>query len=185
MRIDAGPEEYLPKEQLWDHLDGFVDNAAAWLRRQARLPHLLHSHYADAGFVGSRLAHVLGIPLIHTGHSLGRVKRRRLIATGLPSEEVEARYNIARRIEAEETTFASAEYVITSTRQEITEQYGLYDFYRPERMHVIPPGTDLSCFHQPDGSEAETDAAVQIARFLREPDKPLTRRATHPSDCAF
>jgi len=26
VRIDAGTEEYIPKEQLWDHLDSFMDN---------------------------------------------------------------------------------------------------------------------------------------------------------------
>lgn len=26
IRIDAGPNGYLPKEQLWDHLDSFADN---------------------------------------------------------------------------------------------------------------------------------------------------------------
>ncbi|MCW9077581.1 MAG: HAD family hydrolase, partial [Gammaproteobacteria bacterium] len=31
IRIDAGPGEYLPKEELWDHLDSFMDNLANWL----------------------------------------------------------------------------------------------------------------------------------------------------------
>ncbi|MCK4674921.1 MAG: HAD family hydrolase, partial [Gammaproteobacteria bacterium] len=35
VRIDAGPEEYLPKEQLWDHLDSFMDNLTNWLNMQA------------------------------------------------------------------------------------------------------------------------------------------------------
>jgi sucrose-phosphate synthase len=173
VRLDAGPEGYIAKEQLWDHLDAFVDNALAYLRAQPRLPDLLHSHYADAGYVGSRLSHLLDIPLIHTGHSLGRVKRRRLLANGLTAADIEATYTMARRIEAEETTLASAERVITSTRQEIAEQYELYDFYQPERMQVVPPGTDLSCFHAPDGGERATPAAAAIAPFLRHPDKPM------------
>jgi sucrose-phosphate synthase len=74
IRIDAGPEEYIPKEQLWDHLDSFMDNLANWLNEQPRMPDLIHSHYADAGYVGVRLAHLFSIPLIHTGHSLGRDK---------------------------------------------------------------------------------------------------------------
>ena len=35
---------------------------------------------------------------------------------------------------------ASAERVITSTSQEVEEQYELYDFYQPKQMVVIPPG---------------------------------------------
>ena len=75
VRIDAGPEEYIPKEQLWDHLDSFMDNLTNWFNEQTHMPDLVHSHYADAGYVGVRLANLLGIPFIHTGHSLGRANR--------------------------------------------------------------------------------------------------------------
>ena len=151
IRIDAGPEEYIPKEQLWDHLDSFMDNLVNWLNEQPRRPDLVHSHYADAGYVGVRLANLLGIPLIHTGHSLGRDKRKRLLARGLSREAIEHTYNIARRIDAEEEILANADLVITSTHNEIEEQYGLYNYYDPERMAVIPPGTDLEQFHPPVG----------------------------------
>jgi len=29
VRVDAGPDGYIPKEQLWDHMDSFTDNLAA------------------------------------------------------------------------------------------------------------------------------------------------------------
>jgi len=63
--------------------------------------------------------------------------------------------------------------VITSTHQEIAEQYELYDYYRPEQMVVIPPGTDLERFYPPHGNEPQTPIAEQVTRFLSEPDKPL------------
>ncbi len=180
VRIEAGPPGYIPKEELWDHLDAFVDNTVNHLQAQERQPDILHSHYADGGYVGSRIAHVLGIPLIHTGHSLGRVKRRRLLASGLNTAEIETRYNMARRIEAEEMTLASAERVITSTSQEIEEQYELYDFYQPKQMRVIPPGTDLTRFHPPEGNEWQTDIATEISRFLKVPEKPIILALSRP-----
>ncbi len=173
LRIEAGGLSYLAKEQLWDHLDSFVDNLIDRYREEGVTPDLIHSHYADAGYIGSRVAHVMGLPLIHTGHSLGRVKRHRLLASGLDSRTIDDRYNMARRITAEETTLASAERVITSTHQEIEEQYELYDFYRPEAMHVIPPGTNLSRFQPPQGKEHESCIAQEVNRFLKEPDKPM------------
>jgi sucrose-phosphate synthase len=189
VRIEAGPAGYLPKEALWGHLDTFVDNTIGFFQQQKRQPDLLHSHYADAGHVGSRLSHQLGIPLIHTGHSLGRVKRRRLLASGLNASDVEERYNMTRRIEAEELTLSTAERVITSTNQEIEEQYELYDYYQPEQMRVIPPGTDLTRFHPPEGKEWQTDIAGEITRFLREPEKPiilaLSRPDTRKNICAL
>ncbi len=181
VRVTAGPVgEYLVKEALWDHLDSFVDNMQGFFRENGRLPDIVHSHYADAGYVGSQLVHRLGVPLVHTGHSLGRVKRRRLLAGGLSSGEIEERYNMARRIEAEELTLASATRVVTSTHQEIQEQYELYDHYQPGIMRVIPPGTDLTLFYPPEGDEWETSVGKELARFLREPEKPIILELARP-----
>jgi sucrose-phosphate synthase len=181
VRIDAGPQEYIAKEQLWDHLDSFMDNLMQWLNAQERMPDLVHSHYADAGYVGVRLANLLGIPLVHTGHSLGRDKRKRLLARGLSREKIEETYNIARRIDAEEEVLANAALVITSTYNEIDEQYGLYNYYHPERMTVIPPGTNLEQFHPPRQGEA-IDFAKQVDRFLIKPDKPLILALSRPDE---
>lgn len=182
IRLDAGPDEYLPKEELWDHLDTFADNALNYLNELDQIPSVIHSHYADSGYIGIRLASQLGIPLVHTGHSLGRVKRTRLRATGLKPAQIEERYNISRRIQAEEETLASAELVITSTSQEIEEQYGLYDHYQPELMRVVPPGTDLDYFQPADGSEGESAMAAELKRFLRMPDKPLILAISRPDE---
>ena len=181
IRIDAGPEEYIPKEQLWDHLDSFMDNLTNWLNGQPHMPDLVHSHYADAGYVGVRLANLLGVPLIHTGHSLGRDKRKRLLAMGLSRDEIEHTYNMTRRIDAEEEILANADLVITSTNNEIETQYGLYNYYDPKRMSVVPPGTDLTLFHPSQGNE-ESSFTTQLPRFLNEPDKPLILALSRPDE---
>ncbi len=180
VRIDAGPAKYIRKELLWDHLDAFADGITEYLQTDGRLPDFVHSHYADAGYVGMRICSVIGVPLVHTGHSLGRVKRRRLLAAGLSKDEVEEQYNISRRIEAEETTLATAERVIASTSQEVEEQYRLYDHYSPEQMKVIPPGTDLECFFPPRGDERNTPFARRLGRFLENPDKPMILAISRP-----
>jgi sucrose-phosphate synthase len=182
VRLDAGPDAYLPKEELWDYLDTFADNALAYIRELGRTPDIIHTHYADAGYVGVRLANLLGIPLVHTGHSLGRVKRRRLLASGLNRGEIETRYNMTRRVEAEEDTLATAELVIASTQNEIEEQYGLYDHYQPELMRVIAPGTDLERFHTPTGTEASKPIAQELRRFLQESDKPMILALSRPDE---
>jgi sucrose-phosphate synthase len=173
VRIDAGPEEYIAKEQLWDHLDGFMDNLVATLNAEGRMPDLVHSHYADAGYVGVRLSNLLGVPLVHTGHSLGRDKRQRLLSAGLSDEEINETYNMDRRVDAEEEVLATADLVIASTNNEIDEQYGLYDYYQPERMAVVPPGTDLSRFYPPAPDDPPIDFAEDLRRFYADSEKPL------------
>ncbi len=181
IRIDAGPDEYIAKEQLWDYLDSLMDNLVNWLGEQPRMPDLIHSHYADAGYVGVRLANQLGVPLIHTGHSLGRDKRKRLLAKGLSREEIESTYNIERRIDAEEEVLANADLVITSTKNEIEEQYELYNYYDPSRMQIIPPGTNLEQFYPPIEGE-KIAFAEQIKPFLSEPEKPLILALSRPDE---
>jgi sucrose-phosphate synthase len=181
VRIDAACGKYLPKEQLWDHLDSFLDNLLTWLHGQPRMPDAVHSHYPDAGYVAVRLANLLGIPLIHTGHSLGRDKRRRLLASGITKEEIEKTYNIARRIAAEEETLANADLVITSTKNEVEEQYVLYNYYNPQRMVVIPPGTDLDRFRPPAENE-EFPFANSLQPFFRDPGKPIVLALSRPDE---
>jgi len=181
VRIDAGPEEYIPKERLWDHLDSFVDNLAEWLRGQPRVPDVVHSHYADAGYVGARLSRLLAVPLVHTGHSLGRDKRKQLLAKGLTAEDIESTYNMSRRVNAEEEALANAGLVITSTRNEIEAQYGLYDYYDPDCMSVIPPGTDLGRFRPPAEGEG-FDYGDRLEPFLLDPSKPLVLALSRPDE---
>lgn len=180
VRIDCADQLYLPKEQLWDHLENFSDNLLTYLHNHNLMPDVIHSHYADAGYVGTLLSHQLSVPLIHTGHSLGRSKRSRLLASGVKSDEIEKRYNMSRRIEAEETTLGVADRVITSTNQEIDEQYGLYDFYQPSKMRVVPPGTDLVQFHPATGTENKSAISGEINRFLSDPDKPMILAISRP-----
>jgi len=180
VRINAGPPGYIPKESLWDHMDNFADNAKEWLDSQERLPDLLHSHYADAGYVGIRLSNMTEIPLVHTSHSLGRDKRRRLLAIGMSMEQIDQKFNMERRIDAEEETLAYSDMVITSTQNEIKDQYEIYDFYKPNRMRVIPPGIDLESFHPPVLLDESLQIEKSIRRFLDDPNKPMILTISRP-----
>ena len=139
LRLPFGPRRYLRKESLWPHLDQMVDRCLGLLRQRGRLPDVIHTHYADAGYVGRQLSLLLGIPQFHTGHSLGRPKRARLLAAGKKGDSIDRHYHFNVRIEAEEDILAHASCIVTSTRQEIDEQYGLYRNREMQRFVVIPP----------------------------------------------
>ncbi|MEJ2203041.1 MAG: PfkB family carbohydrate kinase, partial [Gemmatimonadota bacterium] len=173
VRIPFGPRRYLRKESLWPYLDGLMDQLTRFVRSTGSVPVIIHSHYADAGYVGAQLANLLGVPFVYTGHSLGRVKRERLLADGIDRETLEERYHLSQRIEAEEQALEAASLVITSTRQEVREQYEGYDHYLPGRMKVIPPGVDLTRFSPPSRFWTEPPIAERVNRFLTDPDKPI------------
>lgn len=180
VRIAFGPRRYLRKEALWPHLDSFLDGAIRHFRRVGRAPDLIHAHYADAGYVGAQLAQLLGTPFVFTGHSLGRVKRERLLEGGARAETLEAQYHLSQRIEAEEVALENAAFVVASTRQEIEQQYRRYENYRPRRMKVIPPGVDLTRFRPMRRGEPLPPVAERVHRFLADPEKPMILALSRP-----
>ena len=172
LRFPFGPRRYLRKELLWPHLEELADQLVLHLRQPGNQVDWIHAHYADAGFVGALVSQRLGIPLVFTGHSLGREKQRRLLEAGVDRHQLETTYAMSRRIEAEEQVLAQADLVITSTRQEVDHQYSRYGHFSSDRAQVVPPGVDAIRFH-PRGSVTErSDVHNLLLPFLREPDRP-------------
>lgn len=181
VRLPCGPRRYLRKEVLWPYLDVFADELLRHIRSTAKVPHVLHSHYADAGYVGVRVSRWLGIPLMHTGHSLGRVKLQRLLAQGQRWESLEEQFHFSARIEAEESILENASLIVASTHQEIREQYQLYDRQRPDRIVVIPPGIDLQRFQVAPAVNPPIQAKIE--QFLTDPSKPIVLALSRPVPC--
>lgn len=181
VRIPFGPRRYLAKTKLWPYLEVFVDQCLHYFQRNRRVPDIIHGHYADAGYGGGQLARLLGIPFIFTGHSLGRVKLERLRQSGMDADKIEKRFNISRRIEAEEFALETCSLICTSTHQEVTDQYERYEHYVPDRMEVIPPGVDLTSFHPPrEGLVEDTEIEKKINGFLANPEKPMILAMARP-----
>ncbi|KAJ9676351.1 hypothetical protein PVL29_025058 [Vitis rotundifolia] len=209
IRIPCGPRDrYIPKESLWPYIPEFVDGALGHIVNMARAlgeqvdagkpiwPYVIHGHYADAGEVAAHLSGALNVPMVLTGHSLGRNKFEQLLKQGrLSREDINSTYKIMRRIEAEELGLDAAEMVVTSTRQEIEEQWGLYDGFdlklerklrvrrrrgvscfgrNMPRMVVIPPGMDFSYVKIQD-SEGDSDLKSLIGS-----DKTQNKRHLPP-----
>ncbi|AFN74552.1 sucrose-phosphate synthase [Melioribacter roseus P3M-2] len=188
IRIRCGGQKYLRKEQLWEHLEEFVDKSIKYIKSRGVLPDIIHSHYADAGYACAELTKFFGIPFIHTGHSLGINKLNNLLQEGMTYEEINRRYKIQRRIEAEEQIILYADKIITSTNQEIEEQYKLYHNFNREKFVVIPPSVDLSKFH-PYNEKREWDEESQKIRdgirnelwkFFTNMNKPIILSLCRP-----
>lgn len=181
VRIPFGPKRYLKKESLWPYIEFFIDQMLVHFRKHG-LPDIIHGHYADAGFAGAQLSRLLHIPFVFTGHSLGRVKRQRMLlgTDNLPA--LEKRYRFQTRVEAEEMALETASMVVTSTNQEVQQQYEIYDHYQPDRMEVIPPGVDLKSFYPAPPEWPPPPITEDLGWFLKNPEKPIILAMCRPDE---
>ncbi len=170
IRLPFGPKRYIRKELLWPYLDDLADQIVQLFQHQNNLPDWIHAHYADAGYVGALVSRRLGLPLVFTGHSLGREKQRRLLAAGIDHDQIEQTYSISRRIDAEELALAHSNLLITSTRQESVEQYARYGKFNPDDIKIIPPGVDLNRFHSLEINYKDEEKKINklFKPFLRD-----------------
>lgn len=168
VRIRCGGLKYIRKELLWPHLEEFVDKSIKYIKGKDELPDVIHSHYADAGYVCTELTKFFGIPLVHTGHSLGRSKFNNLLKNGLTKEEIDKRYKILHRIDAEENVIFYADRIIASTKQEIDDQYGLYENTNKDKFVVIPPSVELNRFYPYNEKREWSDEEKEIRENIRE-----------------
>ena len=136
---DVGP---MDKNQVFDCLPEFVGRIRQFAAEHDLQYKYIHSHYWLSGWVGKMLACTWNVPHFTTFHTLARVKNRALDQ----SAETE------RRGEIEERIVQQADGIIVSSDH---ERHSLVDLYRArrERIHVIPPGVDLSLFRPVDTTE--------------------------------
>lgn len=190
-RVWCGGKKYLPKENLWPHLDEYVANSIAHIKQENVFPDWIHGHYADAGYVAAELSSILNVPFCQTGHSLGRPKLRKLIDSGMLESDARLRYQFDQRFAAEDTTLVNAEFIVTSTTQEIST-YEVYDSFDRAEFHVIPPGLNFDRYfpyYQDQMSpqevpvermQAKVSARESLRSFLSNPDKPFILALCRP-----
>jgi D-inositol-3-phosphate glycosyltransferase len=140
--ITAGPYEGLSKEDLPGQLCSFTSGV---LRTEAMLSpgyyDLVHSHYWLSGQVGWLATARWGIPLIHSMHTLARVKNAALAASDTPEP--------ASRLIGEQQVVDAADRLVANTDQEAEQLVRMYGA-APERVAVAHPGVDLETFRPGD-----------------------------------
>src|SRR5436305_5771537 len=136
--VASGPFDGLAKEDLPAQLCDFTHGV---LRAEAvRSPgwyDLIHSHYWLSGQVGWLAKDRWGVPLVHTAHTLAKVKNRQLAAGDKP-EPIE-------RVIGEEQVAGEADRLVANTPIEARELIDLYGASL-DRVAVVEPGVDLDRF---------------------------------------
>ncbi|MEI6361566.1 MAG: D-inositol-3-phosphate glycosyltransferase [Actinomycetes bacterium] len=151
--VTAGPFEGLLKQDLPGQLCAVT---AGVMRAEAARPEgwfdLIHSHYWLSGQVGWLAKERWNVPLVHSMHTMAKVKNRDLAEGDRPEPEM--------RVIGEQQVVAAADRLVANTSDEATELIDLY-LADPDAVDVVHPGVDLDLFTI--GSRTRARAARGLA----------------------
>nr|BFD89303.1 glycosyltransferase family 1 protein [Kitasatospora sp. Xyl93] len=146
--VPAGPPRPVPKDQLLPYMDEFGDHLARyWTRRR---PDIVHSHFWMSGLAALRGARHLGLPVAHTYHALGTVKRR---------HQGHEDSSPAQRIGLESHLGRTATRVIATCSDEVSELLAMG--VPTDRVRIVPCGVDPDRF-SPQGDVAPRSAPHRL-----------------------
>jgi len=154
IRAKCGGFDFIPKEYLYEKLPEWGENVLRFINRHGLKYAFIDSHYWDAGVAGQHLSEVLGVPHLHTPHSLGIWKERQM-KKDYPgdAEKFEGQYNFSNRIRHERLLYESAQTVIATTPPQL--ELLKTDYEVPDdKCRMIPPGYDDNRFY-PVGEPTE------------------------------
>lgn len=172
VRIPCGPNAFVPKEQLWEHLNEWVNNIVAFYAQSDSTVDFITTHYADGGLAGALLSQRWGVPYSFTGHSLGAQKMDKLNVNADSKASLNQTYQFAKRLLAERIAMQGAAMIFTSTDQERDEQYrhpayrGAGDQQNPEKFVIAPPGVNETIFGANERNDQEDNTVHLLDRTL-------------------
>ncbi len=152
--IHAGPFEGLTKAELPGQLCVFAREV---LRAEAVLPvghyDVVHSHYWLSGQVGALARDRWGVPLVHSMHTMAKVKNAALADGDTPEPMA--------RIIGEEQVVEAADTLIANTGLEAQQLISLYGA-DPARVEVVHPGVDLRVFRPQDRAAVRRELGLPV-----------------------
>jgi D-inositol-3-phosphate glycosyltransferase len=111
----------------------------------------VHSHYWQSGIAGIALARSLGVPLVHSQHTLGLVKNSVLAPGDAPEPNG--------RLEGEQRVIDDADVLIASTEEEAQQLVSLYGASY-DGIKTVHPGVDHDVFHPGDRRLARAELGI-------------------------
>ncbi|HEU5469794.1 MAG TPA: D-inositol-3-phosphate glycosyltransferase [Actinophytocola sp.] len=156
--VHAGPFEGLGRHELPAQLCAFT---AGVLRAEARHEpgyyDLVHSHYWLSGQVGWLARERWGVPLVHTAHTLARVKNAALAAGDTPEPRT--------REIGEQQVVDEADRLVANTAVEAGQLVRLYDA-APDKVRAVAPGVDLELFRPGDRAAARAALGIPVGAVV-------------------
>lgn len=146
IQLNVGPVSGVTKEQL----PKLIPDLSVAFQDALTKTHydVIHSHYWISGKVAMPVAKELDIPLVHTMHTMGRVKNLNLAEGEVPEPMI--------RVQGETQVVAAADALVANTDAEAASLVSLYDAC-PDNVLVVSPGVNLKVFTPGAGRGAARD----------------------------
>ncbi|MEM7773047.1 MAG: sucrose synthase [Cyanobacteria bacterium P01_A01_bin.37] len=140
-------QNWVSRFEIWPYLEPFaIDSEKELLAEFQGKPDLIIGNYSDGNLVAFLLARRLKITQCNVAHALEKSK---YLFSNLYWQDLENQYHFSLQFTADLIAMNAANFVISSTYQEIagtSDSVGQYESYRrftmPELYHVVS-GTDL------------------------------------------
>lgn len=147
LRVPCGGDEFIAKEFLHEWIPDWSRNALARIQAEGLSYEFVNSHYWDAGLAGQTVSRALGCPHVHTPHSVGTWKQRKM-ETDFPEDKAsfDKVYNFSTRIEKEREVYSSCAVVVATSPIQMDMFFDDYDLPE-EKVAMIPPGYDDTRFY--------------------------------------
>jgi D-inositol-3-phosphate glycosyltransferase len=149
IRLTAGPEEFIPRDRLFDYLPEFVSAFQKFQTKEGTNYPLIHTNYWMSAWIGLELRKTSNIQLIHTYHSLGAIKYQ---AVSTYPAIAQTRLAVERQI------LEQAACVVATSPQEQQHLRSLVS--QQGYVEIIPCGTDTENFCVMSRAEARSQLGL-------------------------
>ncbi len=185
---------WISRFEVWPYLEDFTLEAEQLiLSHLGRRPDLVIGNYSDGNLAASILAHRLKVTQCNIAHALEKTK---YLYSALYWKEMEEQYHFSCQFTADLIAMNSADFIITSTYQEIAgsndvigqyESYGSFtmpglqrvihgvDVFDP-KFNIVSPGADETVYFPYTKKEFRlTDLETEITRLVLGDEEPDSR----------
>jgi sucrose synthase len=157
-------DNWTSRFEIWPYLERFAEDSYKELLQEfGTRPDLVIGNYSDGNLVATILANKFGVTQCNVAHALEKSK---YLYSGLYWDEMERQYHFSNQFTADLLSMNSADFIITSTYQEIAgreDSIGQYESYVNFTMpglfrvagginifhpkfNILPPGVNTNIF---------------------------------------
>lgn len=162
IRVKAGPKHYIPRDNFLELIDEFASNILQRIKREKIKYDLIHSNYWFSGLIGLKIIKKIKIPLVHTYHSIGKVRFDALKKFKIQKSDYVL---FQKRILKEKEIAKKAKGIIATSP--IEKQIIKKLFKTPgKKIKMIPIGVDKKVFYPIDKNKARRALRLSLRKKI-------------------